>query len=201
MRSSATAGRSALLYAARTREQMPFLDSSPSCSATAWSCSSRRRATGSTSGREIERLHPDGELYLCGPLRLRDAAQREWRDRERRADRLQFETFASGGVFAPEEFMVHVRDADQDVLVRSNRTLLDALKDDGVDMMWDCLRGECGLCTATVIDVEGELDHRDVFLSEQEKEEGGAIVTCVSRAVGGAITIDTGFRPDPETGQ
>ena len=81
--------------------------------------------------------------------------------------------------------MVHVRDADQDVLVRSNRTLLDALKDDGVDMMWDCLRGECGLCTATVIDVEGELDHRDVFLSEQEKEEGGAIVTCVSRAVGG----------------
>ena len=24
--------------------------------------------------REIERLHPDGELYLCGPLRLRDAA-------------------------------------------------------------------------------------------------------------------------------
>jgi ferredoxin len=96
---------------------------------------------------------------------------------------------------------VHVRDAECDVHVRRNRTLLDALRDDGVDMMWDCLRGECGLCTATVIDVEGELDHRDVFLSEEEKEQGGAVVTCVSRAVGGEITIDTGFRPDPGTNQ
>jgi vanillate O-demethylase ferredoxin subunit len=190
-----------VLYAARTREQMPFLEQLSELLGDRLELFVSAEGNRLDIGAQIERLHPDGELYLCGPLRLRDAAQRQWRDRERRADRLQFETFASGGVFAPEEFMVHVRDADQDVLVRSNRTLLDALKDDGVDMMWDCLRGECGLCTATVIDVEGELDHRDVFLSEQEKEEGGAIVTCVSRAVGGAITIDTGFRPDPETGQ
>jgi ferredoxin len=79
--------------------------------------------------------------------------------------------------------------------------VLDALRDDGVDMMWDCLRGECGLCAATVVDVEGELDHRDVFLSDEEKDEGRAIITCVSRAVGGSVTIDTGFRPDPETSQ
>jgi vanillate O-demethylase ferredoxin subunit len=52
-----------------------------------------------------------------------------------------------------------------------------------------------------VIDVEGEVDHRDVFLSDQQKADDEAIITCVSRAVGGAITIDTGFRPDPETGQ
>jgi len=51
-----------------------------------------------------------------------------------------------------------------------------------------------------VIEVEGELDHRDVFLSEEEKEEGATIVTCVSRAVGGAITIDTGFRTDERIG-
>jgi ferredoxin len=82
--------------------------------------------------------------------------------------------------------------------VRRNRTLLDALRDQGVDMMWDCLRGECGLCVAQVVEVEGELDHRDVFLSDEEKAEGRAIITCVSRAVGGAITIDTGFRPDPD---
>jgi ferredoxin-NADP reductase len=190
-----------LLYAARTREQMPFLEQLSELLGDRLELFVSAEGNRLDIGAEIERLHPDGELYLCGPLRLRDAAQREWRDRERRADRLQFETFASGGVFAPEEFLVHVRDADQDVLVRSNRTLLDALRDDGVDMMWDCLRGECGLCAATVIDVEGEVDHRDVFLSDQQKADDEAIITCVSRAVGGAITIDTGFRPDPETGQ
>ena len=190
-----------LLYAARTREQMPFLDQLSELLGDRLELFVSAEGNRLDLGAEIERLHPDGELYLCGPLRLRDTAQREWRDRERRADRLQFETFASGGVFAPEEFMVHVRDADRDVLVRSNRTLLDALRDAGVDMMWDCLRGECGLCAATVIEVEGELDHRDVFLSDQQKADDEAIITCVSRAVEGSVTIDTGFRPDPETDQ
>ncbi len=190
-----------LLFAAHTREQMAFLDELSELLGDRLELFVSAERNRLDLGAEIERLHPDGELYLCGPLRLRDAALREWRERDRRADRLQFETFASGGAFAPEDFLVRVRDAGCDVRVRRNRTLLDALRDDGVDMMWDCLRGECGLCTATVIDVEGELDHRDVFLSEEEKEEGGAIVTCVSRAVGGAITIDTGFRPDPGTSQ
>jgi vanillate O-demethylase ferredoxin subunit len=47
-----------------------------------------------------------------------------------------------------------------------------------------------------VLEAEGELDHRDVFLSEDEQQEGQTLLTCVSRAVGGAVTIDTGFRPD-----
>jgi vanillate O-demethylase ferredoxin subunit len=146
--------------------------------------------------REIERLHPDGELYLCGPLRLRDAAQHAWQAAGRRPDRLQFETFASGGRYAPEAFTVRVLDHDGEITVRQNRTLLDALKDEGVEMMWDCLRGECGLCSAKVVDVDGELDHRDVFLSEEQQREGDAIITCVSRAVGGTLTLDTGYRPE-----
>jgi ferredoxin-NADP reductase len=183
-----------LLYAARTREQMPFVDELREL------LGDRLELFVSADGRrldldaEIDRLDPDGELYLCGPLRLRDAAQRAWREKGRRADRLQFETFASGGRFAPEEFEVRVTGYDERVLVRRNRTLLDALRDAGVDMMWDCLRGECGLCAAKVLAAEGELDHRDVFLSDEQQAEGETIVTCVSRAVGGAITIDTGFR-------
>jgi ferredoxin-NADP reductase len=190
-----------LLYAARTREQMPFVEELSDLLGDRLERFVSSEGNRLDIGSEIERLHPDGELYLCGPLRLRDAAVHEWRKRERRADRLQFETFASGGAFAPEDFLVRVRDAGCEVKVRRNRTLLDALKDEGVDMMWDCLRGECGLCAATVVDVEGELDHRDVFLSDEEKEERTAIITCVSRAVGGTITIDTGFRPDSETNQ
>jgi ferredoxin-NADP reductase len=183
-----------LLYAAHTREQMAFLDELSELLGDRLELFVSEEGIRLDVGEQIERLDPDGELYLCGPLRLRDAALHEWRARDRRADRLQFETFASGGAFAPEEFLVRVRDRRCEVTVRRNRTLLDALRDDGVDMMWDCLRGECGLCAATVVEVEGELDHRDVFLSDQEKEEGGAIITCVSRAVGGPITIDTGYR-------
>ena len=190
-----------LLYAAHTREQMPFVDELSDLLRDRLELFVSADGNRLDVGSEIERLHADGELYLCGPMRLRDDARHEWSRRERRPDRLQFETFASGGAFAPEEFRVRVRDAGCELTVRANRTLLDALRDEGVDMMWDCLRGECGLCAATVVGIEGELDHRDVFLSDEEKDEGGAIITCVSRAVGGAITIDTGFRPDAETSQ
>src|SRR5690348_5264602 len=188
-----------LLYAARTREQMAFVDELEALLGERLELFVSAEGGRLDLDAAIESLHPDGELYLCGPLRLRDAALHTWRDKGRRADRLQFETFASGGRFPAEEFIVRVHDQDdREITVRRNRTVLDALKDAGVDMMWDCLRGECGLCAVRVLEAEGELDHRDVFLSEDEQREGQTLLTCVSRAVGGPVTIDTGFRPDAD---
>jgi ferredoxin-NADP reductase len=187
-----------LLYAARTREQLAFVDELAALLGDRLQVFVSSEGSRLEVGAEIERLHPDGELYLCGPVRLRDAAVRAWRERDRRADRLQFETFASGGRFAPEEFVVRLADRDdREVVVRRNRTMLDALNDSGVDMMWDCLRGECGLCAVRVLEVEGELDHRDVFLDEEQQAAGDTMLTCVSRAVGGAVSVDTGFRAGP----
>jgi vanillate O-demethylase ferredoxin subunit len=188
-----------LLYAARTRGQLAFAGELREL------LGDRLELFVSDEGRrldlaaQVEPLLPEGELYLCGPLRLREAAQRAWREQERPSDRLRFETFASGGRFAAEPFDVCVRDhGDKRVHVPQNRTMLDALRDAGVEVMWDCLRGECGLCAVTVVGAEGDLDHRDVFLSEDEQLEGHSLCTCVSRAVGGSITVDTGFRPGAE---
>jgi len=44
-----------------------------------------------------------------------------------------------------------------------------------------------------VLEVDGALDHRDVFLSAEEKTNGHRMCTCVSRATGN-VTIDTGYR-------
>src|SRR3954447_8129322 len=185
------------LYAARTREQMAFLDELTKLLGDRLELFVSAEGNRLDLGEAIDSLHPEGELYLCGPLRLRDATLHGWRAKGRRPDRVQFETFASGGRFPAEEFVVRLHDqGDREISVRRNRTVLDALKDAGVDMMWDCLRGECGLCAVRVLEAEGELDHRDVFLSEAEQREGHTLLTCVSRAVGGRLTIDTGFRPD-----
>jgi ferredoxin-NADP reductase len=188
-----------LLYCAHTREQMAFVEELGEL------LGDRLELFVSTEGNrldvaaQIDRLDPDGELYLCGPLRLREDAQRLWGERGRRPDRLRFETFASGGRFAPEAFVVRIRDRDdREITVPENRTMLETLGEAGVEVISDCLRGECGLCQVEVLEVEGELDHRDVFLSDEEQAAGEKLLTCVSRAVGGAITIDSGFRPDPE---
>jgi ferredoxin-NADP reductase len=186
-----------LLYAAHTREQMPFLNELSALLDDKLELFVSAEGERLDIGEQIDRLDPEGELYLCGPLRLRDAAQRAWKERGRQPDRLRFETFASGGRFAAEAFVVRVHDqGDRQITVPKNRTMLDALADHGVELMWDCRRGECGLCGVTVLDAEGELDHRDVFLSEEQQAEGRRLLTCVSRAVGGAVTIDSGFRSD-----
>ncbi len=83
----------------------------------------------------------------------------------------------------PSDFSVDVLNRNIRVPVRSDQTLLDALIEAGVDMIYDCQRGECGLCAVKVVEREGEIDHRDVFLNKDEKAEmaGFAPVSRVSR--------------------
>ncbi len=73
--------------------------------------------------------------------------------------------------------------------------MLDVLHEAGHEMMSDCGRGECGVCAIDVLDVEGEIDHRDVFFSDHQKQRNAKICACVSRARG-VITVDTLRRPD-----
>jgi vanillate O-demethylase ferredoxin subunit len=81
------------------------------------------------------------------------------------------------------------------IVVPRNQTMLDALESAGVDMIFDCRRGECGLCAVKILEVDGAVDHRDVFFSEAQKAKNEQLCTCVSRVVGGGITIDTADRP------
>jgi ferredoxin-NADP reductase len=183
-----------LLYACRHGADMPFADELSEL------LGPRLTRCASDEGRrldlaeELHELHPQGELYLCGPMRLMDAARRAWAAAERPPTNLRFETFASSGAYAPEPFVVEAADHGMSVEVSETQTMLEALRDAGIDVMYDCLRGECGLCTVEVVSARGQIDHRDVFLSEEEKAEQRKLCTCVSRAVGGGITVDTGFR-------
>ena len=50
-------------------------------------------------------------------------------------------------------------------------------------MMWDCRKGECGLCEVRLLGVQGSIDHRDVFYSERQQHAAAKMCCCVSRAV------------------
>jgi vanillate O-demethylase ferredoxin subunit len=144
---------------------------------------------------EIARLPADGMLYVCGPLRLLDAVKSAWAAAERPVSRLRYEVFGDSGRFAEGSFRVAVPSRDIEVEVRPDQSMLDALLGAGVDMIYDCRRGECGLCAVTVLSHEdGDIDHRDVFFSADERREGRKLCACVSRLTGGAAVIDTGHR-------
>jgi vanillate O-demethylase ferredoxin subunit len=50
-------------------------------------------------------------------------------------------------------------------------------------MMFDCRKGECGLCEVRVLELDGVIDHRDVFYSERQQNAAKKMCCCVSRTV------------------
>jgi ferredoxin len=67
-------------------------------------------------------------------------------------------------------------------------TILDVLLDAGVNVSFSCTEGFCGTCETRVID--GIPDHRDSFLSDEEKAENGKIMICCSRSKSPVLTLD-----------
>lgn len=145
---------------------------------------------------EFQALPANGEVYVCGPIGMLEAAKAAWSKAGRPVSRLRYEVFGDSGLHVEKAFTVDVLNRDISVDVRPDQTLLEALIGAGVEMIYDCQRGECGLCAVTVIDREAEIDHRDVFLSPEEKSENQRMCACVSRLTGGRGVIDVGYRHD-----
>ncbi|MGL4290479.1 MAG: PDR/VanB family oxidoreductase [Phreatobacter sp.] len=187
-----------MLYSGRLMAGMPFRDRLTAL------LGDRLRILASAEGerRRIDfsdtfaGLPAEAHVMICGPMPMIDDARRAWRVAGRAPAGLRFETFGSSGRHAPVPFTVRIAETGQAIEVAANASMLDALAAAGIEIMSDCRRGECGLCAVDVVAAEGEIDHRDVFFGEHEHASGRKICACVSRIAGGAVTIDTGMRPD-----
>lgn len=133
----------------------------------------------------MARVEAGTQVYACGPDRMISALQDLAADAP---DVLRFERFASdGAALDPEKeagFDVDLLDSGLSIHVPPDRTLLDALRGAGVDVASDCEEGLCGSCEVEV--AAGEVDHRDAVLSAAERAEGRRMMSCCSRAKGGA---------------
>jgi len=184
-----------LHYAVRSRGDAAYLEE------LAASLGDRLVVHCSDEGRrlDLDRLFaslPQEALTLfCGPIRMLDAARHAWTGAGRPLSDLRYETFGSSGSLPTETFRVRLRGSGLEIEIPRERSMLDVLNAAGHEVMSDCRRGECGICAIDVVDVEGEIDHRDVFFSDHEKEESRKICACVSRARG-TITVDTLERTD-----
>jgi ferredoxin-NADP reductase len=143
---------------------------------------------------EIAKLDAEGEFYVCGPIGMLEAAKQAWAASGRPKDRLRFETFGASGRWPAVPFTLKIPRLGKEIHVPATQSMLDALEAAGVEMIFDCLRGECGLCALPILGVVGVVDHRDVFFSEAEKAANVKLCTCVSRVYGSEITLDTADR-------
>lgn len=141
----------------------------------------------------LDTVPQNAELYMCGPIRLMEEIKRLWERADRELTALRFETFGNSGWYEAEPFTVEVPQYGLSVEVQQDESMLEALERAGADMMFDCRRGECGLCEVRIQRLEGKVDHRDVFYSERQKEPNTKMCCCVSRVAGGGgkVVIET----------
>ena len=185
-----------MLYAARNAAELIYADTLRDA------LGDRLRLLRSDAGErldldaEIAALPMGGQLALCGPLSLMDAARSAWQRSGRPAAGLRFETFGNSGTAQAEPFWVELPRHGLRFEVPAGRNLLDMLEEHGVQTLSDCRRGECGLCAMDIVSVQGAVDHRDVFFSAEQKQANQHLCACVSRVCGGGVVLDSAYRPD-----
>ena len=129
------------------------------------------------------------QLYVCGPKVLLDAVLAKTQARGWTHERVHFELFTTPAAEAGDRaFDVTLVQSGQTFTVPATQTVLDCLIEHGCDPLFDCKRGECGVCSTAVID--GDIDHRDYFLSDAEKASGKVMQICISRARGARLVLD-----------
>lgn len=112
----------------------------------------------------------EAHLYVCGPRQMIDAVRSQVESAGIASERLHFELFeAATPANGDTSFEVQINDGTVFV-IPEGKSIIDVLEEHDVDVMYDCQRGDCGICQCDVI--AGTPDHRDVVLSQAERDAG-----------------------------
>jgi ferredoxin-NADP reductase len=133
---------------------------------------------------QVEGTH----VYCCGPpglMKAVDAATTHWP-----AGHVHFEWFAAPQVEHPPNgpFEVELARTGEILVVPPDKSILQVLRDHGVDVPSACEEGVCGTCETRVL--AGQPQHRDIPLSAEERAENRSMMVCVSRANSARLVLD-----------
>lgn len=181
-----------LFYAARTRRAAAFLDDldavRPEVNRNLHPDFDDERAGRTFDLAAIAANAPaHAHLYCCGPLPMLEAFQKATAGRP--AARVHVEYFQARQAPAIDGgFEVKLARSNRTIAVEPGKTILDAVLDAGVSANFSCAEGVCGTCETRVI--EGMPDHRDLFLSPEEKATNKTIMICCSGSKSGTLVLD-----------
>jgi ferredoxin-NADP reductase len=137
----------------------------------------------------LDQPRPDTLVYTCGPEPLLAAV--EGRCAGWAQGSLHLERFAarkSTGTRQDTAFDVVLQRSGKTVHVSAEQSVFDVVRAAGVSVLGSCLEGVCGTCETEV--VEGDVDHRDSVLDEEERESNECMMICVSRCRSPRLVLD-----------
>lgn len=129
-------------------------------------------------------------LYVCGPRGFMEAVLAEARAQGWDERRLHYEFFSGTprDAAADTPFTVRIASSGASVDVPPGCTVVEALARHGVEVLTSCEQGICGTCRTRVL--QGQPDHRDTYLTDDEKAAGEYFMPCCSRAQSRILVLD-----------
>lgn len=191
-RHCAASGKSFILhYCARSEARAAFLDE-----LVAPALASHTRLHFD-DGETVQRFLPERDLpppaagihlYVCGPAGFMEWAIGEahrlgYAEAQIHREYFEADIDTSGGAFE-----VKLALSGKSVTVPAGIPIVKALAEIGIKVDVSCEQGICGTCMCTVL--EGIPDHRDNYLTEEEKEANDQILVCCSRAKTPVLVLD-----------
>lgn len=85
-------------------------------------------------------------------------------------------------------FVVQLKRKGKSFSIPQDKTILEVLLDNGVDVDYSCREGLCGTCETKVL--AGVPDHRDPILAGKKEPPLNKIMVCVSRCAGPELVLD-----------
>ena len=131
----------------------------------------------------------DTLVYCCGPealLAAVEAACAAWPDGALHLERFHAKAAEEGRVDTAFELVL--ARSGQTITVPADTSIFHAVEGAGIPVLGSCHEGVCGTCETVVL--EGEVDHRDVVLSDSEKASNETMMVCVSRCLGDRLVVD-----------
>lgn len=138
----------------------------------------------------LEEPDADARVYVCGPSGFIDAVLAAGKKCGWPSDRLHTEYFAGAAITTDNggSFEVRIASSGAAFTVPADKTVYQVLAENGIDIMVSCEQGVCGTCLTRVL--EGEPDHRDLYLDDDEHALNDQFTPCCSRAKSKTLVLD-----------
>ncbi|MFC3607270.1 PDR/VanB family oxidoreductase [Stutzerimonas tarimensis] len=129
-------------------------------------------------------------LYVCGPGGFMEHVLGTARAQGWQEANLHREYFGAAPVAqeSNDSFEVQLASSGQVFQVLADRSVAQVLGEAGVIVPLSCEQGICGTCLTRVL--EGEPDHRDLFMTEAEQAANDQFTPCCSRAKSARLVLD-----------
>jgi ferredoxin-NADP reductase len=129
-------------------------------------------------------------VYCCGPEGLLSAVEAKcanWPSGSLHLERFSAKPQETSEV-ADESFELVLQQTGVTVTVPPDKSVFDAALEAGANVLGSCMEGICGTCETEV--VEGDVDHRDSVLNEEEQASNEFMMICVSRCKSKRLVLD-----------